>query len=159
MLRDLAVAPLTRSRVLQRARDGPALVGIGAAQAVASIGAVAEQLRVQLRALANVGFEGIDASFHCAMFANCVCGAGLELLGLGDGRLARRSRRQVQAAADKTNAPGSQLAKLGFADFRASPKNAQEIARQMRKIEQPLMHLGPARFRDAKGYKNSDRPS
>ena len=64
----------------------------------------------------------------------------------------------VQAALAKLNALGPKLAALGHqADTEvnaASSPEARAIADQMREVVGALLHLAPARYRAAKGYKN-----
>lgn len=65
--------------------------------------------------------------------------------------------REISAAAiAKLNHLGAQLAQLGFGDYlrvdATAPKAAIDLADQMRDVASAIMHLGPARYRIAKGY-------
>jgi N12 class adenine-specific DNA methylase len=65
----------------------------------------------------------------------------------------------VEAALDRLNTAGKELAVMGYKDEYevnpSAPENARKVANQMREVVNSLMHLAPIRERIAKGHKNA----
>lgn len=109
---------------------------------------VEEKARIEVARVA----DGLDV-VKPVVWVNCTA-ADVAADDPGSGQLPVEIQ---QAAADRLNVFGPQLAALGFKNelevSAASPKSAQAVKQQMNEVRHALMLLAPARFRIAKGYK------